>query len=77
MRCDPNKKITLDVIVGRLIAFELDNYDNYVPSSKGIESLFEANISLKKKVLIMVKKNSPIERLEGVRNLLAYATHRI
>ena len=49
MRCDPNNKITLDALVGRLIAFELDNYDNYVPSSKGIEFAFEAKISLKKR----------------------------
>ena len=39
-RCEENHKINLDVIVGRLIAFELDNYDNYVPSSKNIESTF-------------------------------------
>ena len=50
MICDPNIKITLDALVGRLIAFELDNYDNYVPSSKGIESTFEAKLSLKKRV---------------------------
>ena len=49
MRCDQNRKISLDALVGRLIAFELDNYDNYVPSSKGIESAFEAKLSLKKK----------------------------
>jgi hypothetical protein len=42
MRCDPNRNITLDALVGRLTNFELDNYDNYVPSSKGIESAFEA-----------------------------------
>ena len=49
MRCDPNKKLTLDVLVGRLIGFELDNYDNYVPVSKNIESTFEAKLSLKEK----------------------------
>ena len=27
-RCDPNCIITLDSLVGRLIAFELDNFDN-------------------------------------------------
>ena len=31
MRCDPNNKLTLDALVGRLTSFELDNYDNYVP----------------------------------------------
>ena len=49
MRCDPNNKINLDDLVGRLTIFELDNYDNYVPSSKGIESAFEAKLSLEEK----------------------------
>ena len=49
MRCDPNNKITLDTLVGRLTAFELDNYDNYTPSSRNLESVFEAKVSLKKK----------------------------
>ena len=48
MRCDPNSKITLDALVGRLTSFELDNYDNYVPSSKNIESTFEDKLSFKK-----------------------------
>ena len=34
VRCDPNINITLDSLVGRLTSFELDNFDNYVPSSK-------------------------------------------
>ena len=49
MRCDANKKLTLDALVGRLTIFELDNYDNYVPIYKNIESAFEAKISLKEK----------------------------
>ena len=49
MRCDPNNKITLNVLVGRLIAFELDNYDDYVPSSRNLESTFKSKLSLKKK----------------------------
>lgn len=49
MRCDPNNKIYLDDLVVRLTAFELYNFDNYVPSSKVIEFAFEAKISLKKK----------------------------
>lgn len=49
MRCDLNNKIFLDTVVGRLTAFELDNYDIYVPSSKGFESVVEAKLSLKKK----------------------------
>ena len=49
MRCDPNKKLTLDALVGRLTTFELDNYDNYVLVSKNIESAFEAKLSLMEK----------------------------
>ena len=49
MRCDPNSNITLDALVGRLTTFELDNYDNYVPSSKIIEFAFKAKLSLKEK----------------------------
>ena len=36
MRCDPNNNITLDALVGRLTTFELDNYDNYIPSSTNL-----------------------------------------
>ena len=35
--------------MGRLTAFELDNYDNYVPASKNIESTFEAKRTVKEK----------------------------
>ena len=48
-RCEENHDITLDSIVGRLTTFELDNFDNYVPSSKSFESAFEAKISFKEK----------------------------
>ena len=48
-RCEENHNINLDAIVGRLTAFELDNFDNYVLSSKSIESAFEAKLSLKEK----------------------------
>ena len=49
MRCDPNNKLTLDALVGRLTTSELDNFDNYVPSSKVVEFAFEAKLSLKEK----------------------------
>ena len=49
MRCDPNNKIGLDALVGRLTNFELDKFDNYVLASKNIESTFEAKLSLKEK----------------------------
>ena len=48
-RCEANHKINLEAIVGRLTAFELDNYDNYVLATKNIESAFEAKLSLKEK----------------------------
>ena len=48
-RCDSNKKLGLDSLVRILIALELDNFDNYVPASKNIESTFEAKISLNEK----------------------------
>ena len=51
MRCDPNKKITLDALVRRLSTFELDDYDNYVPNFKNIESAFEAKLSLKENTM--------------------------
>ena len=49
MRCDLNLKMNLDALVGRLKFFELDNFDNYLPTSKNIESAFEAKLSLKEK----------------------------
>ena len=48
-RCEANHQINLEAIVGRLTAFELDNFDNYVPASKNMESTFEAKLSLKEK----------------------------
>ena len=48
-RCQADHKINLEAIVRRLTTFELDNYDNYVPATKNIESTFEAKLSLKEK----------------------------
>ena len=50
LRYDPNNKINLDVQVGRLTTFEIDNYDSYVPNSSNLESAFKAKLSLKKRV---------------------------
>ena len=49
MRCDPKNDITLDALVGRLTAFELDNFDNYLPRSHNIESKFKARLTLGRK----------------------------
>ena len=46
MRCDSTKDIDLDSLVGRLITFELDNFDNYVPNTNNIESNFNAKLTL-------------------------------
>ena len=51
MRCDPNNNITLGALVGRLTSFELDNYDNYVPSFKNFESAL-LNVFLDEEVYI-------------------------
>ena len=48
MRCDSNNQINLDSLVGGLIPFELDNYDNYAPSSN-LESAFKDKLPLQKK----------------------------
>ena len=43
MRCNLKNDITLDALVGRLTAFELDNFDNYAPNpSSNFESIFKA-----------------------------------
>ena len=79
MRCDPNNKITLDALVGRLTAFELDNYDNYTPSSRNIDlkpryhsrrklkSLKENNVKVKrKKILTVILKTLKFLLQEGI-----------
>ena len=76
MICDPNKKITLDALVGRLTAFELDSYDNYTPTSSNLDSSFEAKLSLKKKAKRSKRKqfgseeednsNSDLEAIEAL-----------
>ena len=49
VRCDSNNKLGLDTLVRRFTTFELDNFDNYVPTSKNIELTFEVKLSLKDK----------------------------
>ena len=49
MRRDPKNDITLDTLVGRLTTFELDNFDNYLPGSRNIESTFKAKLTLGRK----------------------------
>lgn len=70
----------MDALVRRLTTFDLDRYDNYVPRSKGIESAFEAKLSLKKKGGKSKGKDSESEEeqeifysdLEVIESLLAW-----
>ena len=45
MRCIPGNKLSLEGLVGRLIAFELSNFDNY--KHEKIDSSFKAKVTLK------------------------------
>ena len=47
MRCTID--VTLDALVGRLTAFELDNFDNYSPNHSTLEYVFKAKLNLGKK----------------------------
>ena len=46
MRCNPANDITLHALVGRLTTFELDNFDNYDPTCKILESSFKEKLNL-------------------------------
>ena len=45
LRCILGNDLSLGVLVGRLIAFELSNYENYKPET--LESTFKAKLLLK------------------------------
>ena len=45
LRCISGNDLTLEGLVGRLIAFELSNFDNY--KLENIEYAFKAKLSLK------------------------------
>ena len=47
MRC--SNDVTLDALVGRLIPFEQDNFDNYSPNPSNFESSFKAKLTLGRK----------------------------
>ena len=49
MRYDPKNDITFYALVGRLTTFELDNFDNYLPTSHNIESTIKVKINLGRK----------------------------
>ena len=65
MICDPKNDITLDALVGRLKTFELDKFDNYVPSSDNIEYAFQDKLSLKKKAAKSKSKKYDSEDEDG------------
>ena len=86
LRCILENDLTLEVLVGRLTAFELSNFDNYKPEN--IESAFKAKLSLKdfeetrqkkkKGKVKHVSSNSDIdeEDIEQLEALLARRFHR-
>lgn len=49
MRCNLTHDLTLDTLVGRLSIFELDNFDNYAPSSNNLQSAFKEKLTLDRK----------------------------
>ena len=75
IRCDPNNKINLDALVGRLTTFELDNYDIYVTSCSNLESSFEAKLSLKKKAKKSKGKKSKDEEEDSLTMILKPLKH--
>ena len=47
MRCTPSNDLTLERVIGRLISFEMLNFDNYTPAT--IKSSFKSQLVLSKK----------------------------
>ncbi len=47
MRCTNDG--VLDALVGRLMAFEFENFDNYSPNLHTLKSAFKAKLNLGKK----------------------------
>ena len=54
LRCIPGNNLSLEGIIGRLIAFELSNFDNYRPDN--VESTFKAKLSLRDTEQVKSKK---------------------
>ena len=49
MRCNLGNDLTLDTLVGRITSFELENFDNYAPTSSNFESTFKEKLTLGRK----------------------------
>ena len=45
LRCVPGNTLTFEGIIGRLVAFELSNFDNYKPDN--FESAFKAKMTVR------------------------------
>ena len=56
LRCTPSNNLTLEGVVGRLITFEMSNFDNYMLAT--IESTFKSQLILSKKKGKHVKSES-------------------
>ena len=61
LRCVLGNKLSLEGIVGRLVAFELSNFDNY--KTESLESTFKENFLLKDS---NEKKQSKKRRIKNV-----------
>lgn len=77
VRCNPNNDINLDALVGRLTAFELDNFDNFSPNPRNLESIFKAKLTLdrrgensKGKQIASEEEDDTEEDLEIIESLL-------
>ena len=84
MRCILGIDLTLESLVGRLTAFELDNFDNHLPS-ESIETAFNAKLTIddskdrkKKRKKKYDDSDSDIddEDIEELEALLAKRFHR-
>ena len=56
LRCVPRNTLTFEGIIGRLIAFELSNFDNYKPDN--FESAFKAKVIVKDTKEVQKKKKN-------------------
>ena len=67
LRCVQGNTQTLEGIVGRLIAFELSNFDNYIP--KNIEFSFKTKMTIKDTKESSSKKRRKVKHALSDRNV--------
>ena len=64
LRCVPGNTLSFEGIIGRLIAFELSNFDNYKP--KNFESAFKAKMTIKDNKEVQTNKKVEKESMYQV-----------